>query len=335
MPRWRYSAAYVVLVLAGTTLPLVTQDTYYLDVATNLLIGLMLATSLQLQMSTGQVNMAHISFMGIGAYASALLVTKAGLTFWVSLWIAGAVAAAIAVPVGFLALRLVGPYYFLITFAFSEVVRLVFNNFFVDVFGGTSGLVGIPKPQSLQGFGFELAFEGKLQIYILALLLFLMMAPIPLCLESSRFGLISNAIRQHDRLAEALGTDVLRHRLAAFLLGSFMAGLAGAFYAHSHGVLHSSDFSLEPMVLLVVFVVIGGARSVAGAVVGALALTVLSEQMRELHQFQTLAFGALLMVTMLLAPGGLISIPETVARFRRRRGSRTDASAAERGRIAA
>src|SRR5439155_281079 len=101
--------------------------------------------SLRLQVSTGQLNMAHISFMGIGAYASALLVTRVGISFWAALPIAAVVAALLAFPIGGLALRVTGPYYFLITFAFSEVVRLFFNNFFVDLSGGPSGLVGIPK----------------------------------------------------------------------------------------------------------------------------------------------------------------------------------------------
>jgi len=132
------------LALAAAALPLITRDSYYLDVATTILMNLTLTMSFRLQISTGQINMAHISFMGIGAYASALLVTRVGLSFWATLWIGALVAALLAVPIGSVALRVSGPYYFLITFAFSEVVRLFFNNFFEGLFGGPSGLVGIP-----------------------------------------------------------------------------------------------------------------------------------------------------------------------------------------------
>ena len=319
--------AYLALALASVALPLVTRDSYYLDVATNILMNLVLTMSLQLEMSTGQVNMAHISFMGIGAYASALLVMKLGSSFWAALWIAGVLAAAVAVPIGGMALRLTGPYYFLITFAFSEVVRLIFNNFFVGTFGGTSGIVDIPKPDPMLWFGYRLFFAGKLELYLLMVVLFLPVAAILVRLECSRFGLISNAIRQRDQLAETLGIDVLRHRLAAFVIGSFMAGLAGAFFAHSHQVLHSNDFSLEPMVLLVVFTVIGGVGSVWGAVAGTVVLTIVTELMRELRHYQTLVLGAVLILTMLMVPEGLISLPARVGRSLRGRGPGNEADA--------
>ena len=135
--------------MAGAAVPVLTRDSYYLDVATTIVMNLVLTLSLRFEMSTGQLNMAHISFTGIGAYASALLVTRAGWSFWASLPVAPLVAALAAVPVGRIALRVSGPYYFLITFAFLEVLRLFFNNSFVDYLGGPSGLVEIPRPHPL------------------------------------------------------------------------------------------------------------------------------------------------------------------------------------------
>src|SRR5207248_1310889 len=98
----------------------------------------------------------------------------------------------------------------------------------------------------------------------------LVAAAVLIRLEYSRFGLVASAIRQRDLLAETLGVDIIHYKLGVFVLGSFFAGLTGVFFAHSHQVLHSSDFGLEPMVLLVVFTVIGGAQSVWGPVVGKL-----------------------------------------------------------------
>ena len=107
------------LAVAGVAVPLLTRDSYFLDVATTAVMNLMLTLSLRFEMSTGQLNMAHVSFMGIGAYASALLVTRAGWSFWAALLVAPLLAALAAVPVGRVALRVSGPYYFLITFAFQ------------------------------------------------------------------------------------------------------------------------------------------------------------------------------------------------------------------------
>ncbi|MFI5341689.1 MAG: branched-chain amino acid ABC transporter permease, partial [Candidatus Methylomirabilales bacterium] len=309
---------YGLLAAASLGLPLVTRDSYYIDVATTILMNLVLTMSLRLEMSTGQLNMAHISFMGIGAYVSALLVMRGGYSFWIMLWVAGLVAAVCALPIGSLALRVSGPYYFLITFAFSEVVRLIFNNFFVGWFGGPSGLVQIPKPDPLRLAGLQLSFVGKVDLYYLMCVLLLLAAAVLVRLDYSRFGLIANAIRQGDVLAETLGVRVFRYKLTAFVLGSFMAGLAGAFFAHSHQVLHSSDFGLEPMVLLVIFTVIGGTRSVWGPVMGTVALTIISEAMREFHHYETLVYGAVLILTMLLVPDGLISLPEKLVRLVRR-----------------
>jgi len=316
------AAGVGLIALAAAALPLVTRDSYYLDVATTILMNLTLTMSFRLQISTGQINMAHISFMGIGAYASALLVTRLGVSFWATLWIGALVAAALAVPIGAVALRVSGPYYFLITFAFSEVVRLIFNNFFEGLFGGPSGLVGIPKPDRL----FGLAFDGKLALYGLMAVLAVAVALALVRLEYSRFGLTASAIRQADLLAETLGVNVFRSKLTTFVLGSFVAGLAGVFFAHFRQVLHSSDFGLEPMVLLVVFTVIGGTGSVWGPVVGTVLMTIAAELLRELHHYEILVFGAVLILTMLWAPEGLVALPGTVRRMLRKlRGTRTEA----------
>jgi branched-chain amino acid transport system permease protein len=322
VPAKRRLEPYVgfgVLAAAALSLPLITRDSYYLDVATTALMNLVLTLSLRFEISTGQLNMAHVSFMGIGAYASALLVTRAGWSFWAALPVAPLLAALVAVPVGRIALRVSGPYYFLITFAFLEVLRLVFNNFFVDYLGGPSGLVEIPRPDALPLTGGAVTFAGKLEQYWLMLALFLVTAAGLIRLEYSRFGLTASAIRQSELLADTLGVNVARYKLGAFVLGSLFAGLAGVFFAHSHQVLHSSDFGLEPMVLLVVFTVIGGAHTVWGPVVGTLVLALTSEFLRELHHYEILVYGLVLIVVMLFLPEGLVSLPARLARRLRAR----------------
>ena len=304
----------VLIALAVIVLPLLTRDSYYLDVATTILMNLTLTMSFRLQVSTGQINMAHISFMGIGAYTSALLVTRLGFSFWATLWVGALTAALLAVPIGSVALRVSGPYYFLITFAFSEVVRLFFNNFFENLFGGPSGLVGIPKPGRLLG----LTFNGKLALYWLMAVICAVVVVALVRLDYSRFGLTAGAIRQADLVVETLGVNVFRFKLTTFVVGSFVAGIAGVFFAHYRQVLHSSDFGLEPMVLLVVFTVIGGTGSVWGPVVGTILMTIASELLRELHHYEILVFGAVLILTMLFAPEGLVALPGGALRLLRK-----------------
>src|SRR5437660_11368555 len=259
--------------------------------------------------------MAHIAFMGIGAYASALLVTRLGWSFWATLWIGALVAALLAVPIGSVALRVSGPYYFLITFAFSEVVRLFFNNFFEGLFGGPSGLVGIPKPGRLLG----LVFDSKLALYWLMAAISVVVVVALVRLDYSRFGLTADAIRQADLVVETLGVNVFRFKRTTFVLGSFVAGLAGVFFAHYRQVLHSSDFGLEPMVLLVVFTVIGGTGSVWGPVVGTILMTIASELLRALHHYDILLFAAVPTLPMLFAPARPAPPPRAARRLLRRR----------------
>ena len=312
----------VVLAVVGVALALTTDDSYYLDVAATVVMNLLLTMALRMQLNMGQVNMAHISFMGIGAYASALLVMRGGLSFWLALPLGALVAAAFAVPIGTIALRLSGPYYFLVTFAFSEVARLVFNNFFVSYLGGASGLVEIPPPSPL----FGITFTTKDSQYLLMLALFLVGAAILVRLEYSRFGLVAGAIRQGELLASTLGVRVFRYKLLAFVIGSALAGVAGSFFAHTHRVLHSSDFGLEPMVLLVAYTVIGGVGSVWGPIVGTVLLTFTSELLRELHAYEVLVYGLVLILTMLFVPDGLVSIPGRIRRaLERRRAGGQDA----------
>ena len=313
----------VLIALAAMVLPLLTRDSYYLDVATTILMNLTLTMSFRLQVSTGQINMAHISFMGIGAYTSALLVTRLGFSFWATLWIGALTAALLAVPIGSVALRVSGPYYFLITFAFSEVVRLFFNNFFENLFGGPSGLVGIPKPDRVLG----MTFNGKLALYWLMAVICAVVVVALVRLDYSRFGLTAGAIRQADLVVETLGVNVFRFKLTTFVVGSFVAGVAGVFFAHYRQVLHSSDFGLEPMVLLVVFTVIGGTGSVWGPVVGTILMTIASELLRELHHYEILVFGAVLILTMRFAPEGLVALPGATRRLRQRLRGRAPAPA--------
>jgi len=299
-------AAGVGLGLAGAAVPLLSRDAYYLDVGTNMLEALMSTMSLQLVMSTGQLNMAHVSFMGIGAYVSAALVMTGGWSFWIALPAAAMVATGVAAVVGGVTLRLTGPYFFLITFALLEVVRLFFHTFAEGLFGGASGLIGVPKPDPLRGLGYTIDFTGKVSLYYLALGLWALVAVILIRLEYSRIGLVLRAIRQATLLAETVGVRTFRYMLTAFCLASFVAAVVGGFFAHSRGVVHSTNFGAHAMLRLVTFVIIGGSGSVWGPVVGTIGLSLVSEFLRDLGSYETLVYGTVLILAMRFWPDGIV-----------------------------
>ncbi len=303
----------LVPVLFALSVPLMTQDSYYLHVGSAIALNIVLAASLRLIMTTGLLSVAHAAFMGIGAYTSGLLVMRGGWSFWLALPTAGLMAALVSVPVGYLTLRIKGPYFFLVTFAFAEALRLVFNNFWVSMLGGPRGIVGVPAPDPIALGGWTVAFRTKVPFYYLALALMLVTVAVMYRLDRSRLGKIFGAIRQADALAETVGINILRYKMLAFTIGCFFAGLGGSFFAHSNAVLHADEFGLAAMILMVIHVVVGGVGSVFGPIVGATALTVLSELLRELRQYQVLAYGIALIVTMLFFPQGLAGIPQRLA----------------------
>lgn len=306
-------AAPVGLVALVLAIPLLTQDSYYLHVGVSIALNIILATSLRLILTTGLLSIAHAGFMGIGAYTSALLVMRGGLSSWLALPLAGLAAGLVSIPVGYLTLRIKGPYFFLVTFAFAEAVRLFFNNFWISMLGGPPGIVGVPPPDPIALGGWSIVFRTKVPFYYLTVVVMLVTVVLMYRLDRSRLGTIFGAIRQADLLAETVGIDILKYKMLAFSIACFCAGLGGSLFAHSHFVIHADEFGIAAVILMVVHVVIGGAGHVFGPILGATALTILSEILRELGYYQMLGYGIALVGTMLFVPEGLIGIPRKVS----------------------
>ncbi|MDO8491431.1 MAG: branched-chain amino acid ABC transporter permease, partial [Dehalococcoidia bacterium] len=131
---------FLVLAIVVLALPLFLKDLYHLHVLITVFLNVVLAASLLIIVIMGEVSLAHSGFVGIGAYTSAILVTKLSFPFWISLPLAGVVAVIVAVIIGFPTLRLTGVYFFLVTFALAQVIKLFFMGFFTNLFGGGRGI---------------------------------------------------------------------------------------------------------------------------------------------------------------------------------------------------
>jgi branched-chain amino acid transport system permease protein len=318
------AAALTLLLVVGLAVPQISSDLYVLDVATRLFEDFVLVAGVRLVLSMGQLNLAHVSFAAIGAYCSAALVMKAGAPFWFGFLSGTSAAAVIATAVGALTLQLSGAYFFLVTFAFQQLVQLFFENFLENWFGGASGLIGVPQPTRIALFGWPLAAGGRFAMYHLALAIWLLTAIILVRLEYSRFGRVADAIRQHERLAASLGIDCFRYKLTGFVIASATAGLIGSFLAHYQMLVHPTNFDVNTMLRLIVFVVVGGASTIWGAYAGTLVLAFVSEFLRGLQQFEMLSYGLLLIVAMRFLPDGLAG---AVGRLRSASSSALEAKA--------
>src|SRR5713101_2244824 len=259
-----------IVVLLAVLLPLIGNG-YYVYLFALVFTNVILASSLRPSLTCGQLNIGHSGFMSIGAYTSALLAKNLGFPFEISLLSGALLAAVVGLAIGYPALRLRGVYFAMVTVAFVEVIRLI-AQIWVPL---TRGLSGIPKP-SLLG----ITLTTKAEQYYLVLFLMLVVLLVLWRLESSRLGLIWKSIGMADNLAQSLGVDIAKHKLLAFALGCFFAGVSGAFYAHFIRFLFPPEFGFLMATNILVYNYVGGRGHFAGPIVGAIFLSLLSEPFR-------------------------------------------------------
>lgn len=263
---------------------------------------------------TGQVSMGQAGFFAVGTYVSALLMMNAGLPFWPAVLAAAAAAAACGVLIGVPSMKLSGPYLVLATVGFGEIVRLVLLNW-TPVTRGAAGIVGIPVPSL---FGFSIVTEEHFFYLIGATLL--TGVYIARRMADSKIGRTYRAVREDELAAGAMGVNVNLYKISAFVVSAAYAGVAGALFGSFAGVASPDNFTFDDSVGFLCMSVVGGNCTVAGAVAGALALTVLSEVLRVFQGFRLIIYGTILIFTVIFMPTGLAGFFEGLrARFRRRK----------------
>jgi branched-chain amino acid transport system permease protein len=297
-------------VAALAVLPWVIGGRYVLHVSTMIAIMATLALGMNLMLQIGQLSMAHSAFMGIGAYASALLTMRLGVPVLLALPLSGLLCALTAGLLGPVFLRIKGVYFVLLTFAFGQIVTLVFQEW-TGLFGGNSGLHGIPK---LSAFGHRLTEPAG--IYGVALALALASFALVRGILRSDIGAMLRAVEADEPLSRSLGANAQAWRLAVFMLTAAMAGVAGSLYAHVLGFLSPAAFGFGLSVDLVVMNVIGGTASAWGPLLGALLVVPLPELLRGVKEYQLLTYGLVLIVFLLFFRDGLVGMATALARRR-------------------
>lgn len=283
-------------------LPLLLGNRYIYHVATMITIMAPMALSMGLMIRVGQLSLAQSAFMGIGAYASALLSLKLGLPPVLAFVAGGVISACFALLLGPVFLRIKGVFFVLLTFAFGQIIFLTLQDW-TSLTGGNGGLVGIPK---FTLFGFRL--RGAQHFYWFGLGLTLCVYFGLRLLERSRVGTIFRAMEENDMLCRSMGSNVLKWRLFAFALSAFVAGLSGSLYAFYIGFLSPDAFGFRLSVDLIVMNVIGGSASFLGPLIGALVIVPLPEVLRDMQEFQLMLYAISLILFLLFARRGLVSL---------------------------
>jgi branched-chain amino acid transport system permease protein len=300
---------WLIAVVLLCFVPVVIRDDYLLHIAIIICVYIILVSGLRLIMSTGQCSFAHAAFWGIGGYTSALLVMRIGLSFWISLPLAGITAAVFAVPIGLICLRLKGPYFFIITLAFGQLILLIEKSW-VGLTKGTSGIFGVPAPDSISiGSKQIIEFSSKASFLYLGIFLMLIILLVMLRLEKSRFGMACEAIRESDDLAETVGINPLKYKMIAFVVACFFAGVVGSFYSHYIKFISPDFFGVRESLTLLIFMMVGGVSSVIGSVIGSTFMTLLRESLRPVAAYEPIIYGFILVIVLLFLPGGILSLP--------------------------
>ena len=284
---------------------------YYLHILTFALIYIIATIGLNFQIgSCGMVNFAQSTFLGIGAYTTALLSTHFGFSFWINLPIAILITGFFGLILGYPTLKTKSFYLSLVSIAFCYIAFLMVHN--MQWTGGPNGVPGIMKPKI---FGFSLAHSlkiggiilpGGLFYFYFTLIFMLIAAVIAYRFHYSWMGLAWNALREDEISSKCYGIDITMNKLYAFVFGSIFAGVAGVLYAHFVGFVSPENMTFHVGLLFVSMVILGGMDNVLGVIVGAALLVIIPEKFRAFQDFRLLFYGIILILMLLFRPQGLI-----------------------------
>lgn len=242
---------------------------------------------------TGQFSFGHMALAAIGAYSSALLVIHTGIHPALGIPLGGLLAAGTGYLIGTLCLKMRTVYLALTTLAFSEILRRVI----IVEYQYTRGSLGLATPR---------LFDSGVDLFYYTMLVALILSLVAIYwIMRSRVGLFLRSIREDEGAAWVMGVDIKRWKLFAFVVSSFMAGVAGALYGHYIGLVSPTMLTIGEMGLVIAMTVIGGMGSLIGPVIGAVLVEILSEYLRVYGALRLVLFGALIIVVMRFFRGGL------------------------------
>lgn len=285
-----------------------------------LVINVILVASYRFLTLTGEWSLGHVVMMGVGAYTSALLSKRLGVSIPLSMLSGAAMAAAAAALLSFPLFRMKGFYFLIGSFAAGEIIRLLWKRF-RDPFGGPKGIKSIPEIASIETDLFSLHFYEPVTYYYLCLAVAAASVWLLYRIERSPFGLVLHALHWRDKTAESVGINLRYYRMLAFVIASFFAGLAGGLLAHYVGSISPNRFDINSMVFVLTWAIVGGTRTIYGPIIGVMVLTVINEIILRalgLEQVRPLVYGIILIGAILFFPQGLEGLPQMLRAWRRR-----------------
>jgi branched-chain amino acid transport system permease protein len=295
----------VLLALILIFLPFLVVKQYNIHILVMSGIFILLALGLDFVIGLlGEISLGHAAFFGIGAYTSAILSTNYNTPFLLDMIAAILATGIFSFFIGYLSLKLKGPYFAIVTFGFAEIVHLVTLNW-VDLTRGPMGLAGVTRPKIGVPGLFTLDFDTEIKCYYLVLVLILIACFVYHRIVNSRVGNAILAVRENDDLASSVGIDTARYKMIAFITGMAFAGAAGSFYAHYISFVDPTLLSFHYTSMPIIMVIVGGQASMRGIIIGGAILTVLPEYLRAAQSLRLPIFGLLLILCIIFMPDGI------------------------------
>lgn len=311
------------LLILSFLIPQIVPNIYYLHIFQMMWIWLLATVSIRLLFITGQLSLCHAAFMSTGAYTSALLTVDAGWNVWLASLMGIVVTTLVAIPFGYITLRVKGGYFVLLTFAFSEVLIYLYKAW-STLTHGVHGVVCIPGPDPITIGGWTILLTGvtgRPGYYYLTVIIVLIGLLIMRRIESSRLGITLWSIRLQDTLAQSVGIRLARHKLAVFVVGAAFASICGSLFVHYIYYLDPVTFPVLLSVKLTIYCIIGGVSHMGGAIAGTAIFSTLPYFLGVADAAQPIFYGVILILVMIFLPGGIGSIP---ARLRVRFGKKEE-----------
>ena len=300
MRPWQFVAA--MNCLAGALFLAGTMNNYYVFVLANVALLAIIGIGLNILIGlSGQVSFGHVGFYAIGAYAVAILTTRYGFEFWGAWPLAAAICALIGALLAMPSLRVKGPYLAMVTIAFGFIVEHSTVEM-SSLTGGQNGIMDIAGPS------FGTLLVGERAVAVIAIVAAAVSLIAYALLSRGNWGAALRAVRDGETAAESIGLNPLSIKTVAFAVSAMLAGLAGGLYAPLSGFVTPSSFGFIQSILFVLVVMIGGAGTLLGPILGAIIVGVLPELLAHFEDIRLLIFGALLLLVLWSAPNGVVGL---------------------------
>ena len=262
----------------------------------------------------GRINIGQGAYALAGGYVSAILITQAGMSFWLSLPIAGLFCALLSVFIGLPILRLRGVYFAMVTLVLTEVMRLV--ALALPVTQGAKGITSMPLPGELSVFGITLIPDfatlenPKIAFYWMAITIMIIAYAVLWRIVNSRLGHLCRSLQQNEELSASIGVNTAYLRVLAYSISSFFGGIAGASFVSIAQSIYPSSFQVTDSVNFMLNCFLGGLGFVFGPMLGTLILYFGWDLLFTTGQYQLLIYSTLLIMLMLALPNGVLSLFE-------------------------